>query len=189
MAKSRNNVVTHGLSGMVGGILVFRQYRSGTVVGNPPRRSSKVSEKQAAQRRRFQEASFYAQKVMAEKETEIAARYTEKAEKDKKGKTPYNVALADFLKAPDIELVDFSKYAGSAGDVIVVDATDDFEVVSVTVEIVNENGVVEEGEAAHSFGHRWIYTATQENGSMETTKITVSASDLPGNVTEQELSL
>jgi hypothetical protein len=97
--------------------------------------------------------------------------------------------VADFLNAPDIVNVDFSGYAGNAGDLILVDVTDDFAVKSVTVEIVYENGTVEEGEAVHSVGYRWIYTATQENSNMATSKITITASDLPGNVTESEMSL
>ena len=47
----------------------------------------------------------------------------------------------------------------------------------------------EDGEAVQGEGLQWIYTATQENGSMESTKIVISASDLPGNVTEEELNL
>jgi hypothetical protein len=48
------------------------------------------------------------------------------------------------MNAPDIVHVDLSGYAGSAGDVIPVDATDDFAVKSVTVKTVSGNGTVEE---------------------------------------------
>ncbi|MDR2467256.1 MAG: hypothetical protein LBD35_07675, partial [Prevotellaceae bacterium] len=54
---------------------------------------------------------------------------------------------------------------------------------------VGENGVAEEGEAAHSVGCRRIYTAARESGDMETAKITVSVSDLSGSVMEREQSL
>ena len=36
MAKQTNNVVTHGLSGKVGDLLVFRQRAGKTVVGKAP---------------------------------------------------------------------------------------------------------------------------------------------------------
>ena len=36
MAKQKNNVVTHGLSGNVGDLLIFRQTSTGTVVADMP---------------------------------------------------------------------------------------------------------------------------------------------------------
>jgi hypothetical protein len=46
-------------------------------------------------------------------------------------------------------------------------------------------GTVEEGEAVQN-GALWAYTTIADNNSVETSKITVSVSDLPGNLTEQE---
>jgi hypothetical protein len=184
MAKSKNNVVTYGLSGKVGDLLLFRQRHGQTVVAKIPKQSGKVSEKQLKQRHRFQQAVFYGK--MAINSPETAELYKTAATG---GKTPFNVAVADFMNAPDIVHVDLSGYAGGAGDVILVDATDDFAVKSVTVKIVNGNGTVEEGQADYTAGCRWTYTATQDNSDTATSKITVTASDLPGNVTESELSL
>ena len=184
MAKSKNNVVTYGLSGKIGDLLVFIQRHGQTIVSKVPQRSAEVSEKQLEQRRRFQQAVFYGKAAL--ETPEMAALYKAAA---KKGKTPFNVAVADFLNAPDIVHVDLSGYAGNVGDTILVDATDDFSVESVTVKIVNENGAVEEGAAVSGGGYRWIYTATQENNDTATSRITVAASDLPGNVTESELTL
>ena len=184
MAKSKNNVVTHGLSGKIGDLLVFRQRYGQTVVSKIPQQSAKSSDRQAAHRKRFQQAAFYGKAAIDSPET--ASLYKAAATK---GRTPFNVAVADFLNAPDIVHVDLSGYAGNVGDRIAVDATDDFAVVSVKVEIVNENGVVEEGEAVRDVGYRWIYTATQENNDTATSKITITASDLPGNLTEREVSL
>ena len=44
MAKSRNNVVTHGLSGLIGDLLVFRQRANETIVANRPKLSTKLPE-------------------------------------------------------------------------------------------------------------------------------------------------
>jgi hypothetical protein len=44
MAKSRNNVVTHGLSGLIGDLLVFRQRANKTIVANRPKLSAKLPE-------------------------------------------------------------------------------------------------------------------------------------------------
>ena len=183
MAKSKHNVVTHGLSGTVGDLLVFSQRHGQTVVSKVPQRSAQASERQLEQRNRFQQAVFYGKAAIASPET--ASLYKAAT---RRGLTPFNVAVADFLNAPDIRQVDLSEYAGNAGDKITVDATDDFAVESVTVKIVNENGVVEEGAATRGVGNRWTYTATQNNEDA-TSKITVSATDLPGNVTKSELPL
>ena len=103
-----------------------------------------------------------------------------------KGSTPFNVAVADFLNAPDIVRVYPSGYVG---DKILVDATDDFAVTSVTVKIVNENGTVEEGtpSTASATGE-----STPPRGRTTTPRHAKSSSrptDMPGNVTESESSL
>ena len=181
MAKSKNNVVTYGLSGKIGDLLIFRQKDGQTIVAKRPQQSGKVSDKQLEQRARFQQAIFYGKTAIESPET--LALYKAATTK---GLTPFNVAVADFLNAPDIVHVNLSGYAGNVGDKILVDATDDFAVTSVTVKIVNENGTVEEGQAEHGVGYRWTYTATQENTDTATSKIVVSATDMPGNVTESE---
>jgi hypothetical protein len=104
----------------------------------------------------------------------------------KKGQNPISVAVADFFNAPDIEHVDLSGYSGSVGEKITVNVTDDFTVKSVQVEIVNTYGIVEKGEATQTSDSLWSYVATCENNSIETTRIVVSASDLPGNLTKEE---
>ena len=184
MAKSRNNVVTYGLSGKVGDLLIFRQRDGQTIVSKVPQQSKSPSEKQIAQRKRFQQAVIYGKAAVDSPET--GAQYKAAA---KKGQIPLNVAVADFFNAPDIQQVDLSGYAGAAGNRILIHVTDDFAVTSVRVGIVNTNGTVEEGEAVQTVGAVWTYTATENNDSLASSRITVSASDLPGNVTLEELTL
>ena len=185
MAKSRNNVVTYGLSGKVGDLLVFRQLDGQTVVSKPPQHSGKVSDRQKAHRRRFQEAVFYAKEAIAT--PELAELYATGA---KKGKKPYTVAVADFLNAPDIDEVNLSAYHGAVGDTIQVNASDDFEVKNVTIKIVNASGAtLEEGVAVHKVGNWWTYTATTEVNDLAGSKIIVSAFDIPGNVTREESTI
>ncbi|MDR2563797.1 MAG: hypothetical protein LBC98_07625 [Prevotellaceae bacterium] len=181
MAISRNNVITFGLSGKVGDILVFRQKDGQTIVAKAPRQSGKLSEKQKEHRKRFQQAVIYAK--AATESSETAELY--KAVAAKRKQNPINVAVADFFNAPDIDHVDLSGYAGAAGELIIVGATDDFAVKSVHIKIVNADGTVEEGAAVQN-GARWHYTTIAENNSIETSKIVVSVSDIPGNLTEQE---
>ena len=59
MAKSVNNIVTHGLSGKVGNLLVFSQRKGKTIVSVAPKKSNKATDKQLALRTKFQEAVIY----------------------------------------------------------------------------------------------------------------------------------
>ena len=115
----------------------------------------------------------------------------EKAEYQEKStisKSEYNVAVADFMKAPDIDEIDITNYTGKVGDTIRVRAIDDFKVVQVQISIINADGtILEEGNAVlQDNGLDWIYTATQQNDNLDGDKIIVRASDKPGNITTEE---
>jgi hypothetical protein len=187
MAKQKGNVVTYGLSGKVGDLLVFRQRNGKTVVSKIPTMPKTVSEKQMDSRIRFQRATIYAKAAIVDPET--GELYAAGAKKQK-GKTAYNIAIADFFNAPNIDTVDLSDYNGAADETIRIVATDDFAVKSVHVSIINADGVtVEEGEAVHGAGNMWKYTTTQENGDVSGYKIEVDAYDLPGNIAHEEKSI
>jgi len=108
MAKQSNNVVTHGLSGKVGDLLVFSQRGGKTVVSKvPQKRKGGDSELQKEHKRKFQRAVLYAKSALTSPDLQEA--YGKSA---KKGQTAYNVAVADFFHAPDIHQVDVSNYTG-----------------------------------------------------------------------------
>ncbi|MDR1676536.1 MAG: hypothetical protein LBR86_08735 [Tannerella sp.] len=182
MAKQKGNVVTHGLSGTVGGMLVFRQWAGRTIVSKMPAVSGNVSETQLAHRRRFQRAILYSMGVMSD--PELAAAYGAKA---KPGRSARNVAVADYFHAPDIHEVDVTDYRGLPGDVIRIEVTDDFMVKEVKVVITRADGTpVEEGYATQEpVGYEWKYVATVENLTQEGDRIEVFASDLPGNISKK----
>ncbi|OBW43167.1 hypothetical protein AB670_00359 [Chryseobacterium sp. MOF25P] len=187
MAESKNNIVTYGLSGKVGDLLVFSQTNGKTVVSKTPKeRTGELSDKQKAHKLKFQKAVLYAKAVLndpAKKEL-----YDAKAD-NSIGMSTYNVAVADLLNAPDIEEINLSGYTGNPGDIIKIMATDDLGVVSVNVKIENEDGTfVEEGAAVNN-GAEWIYTATASNPDLAGDKITITASDTPANLTEETKTL
>ena len=184
MAKQKNNVVTHGLSGTVGGMLVFRQTATGTVVQSPPRVSGKSTDAQKAHRRKFQRAVLYGKAILAD--PALQQEYAAAAQR--KNQTPFNVAVADFLHAPDIELIDVSGYHGQPGDVIRIEATDDMMVKEVRVVISDyEGNVVEEGYAqSGALKFEWIYTVTVDNPNPAGDRIEAYASDIPGNISKAE---
>lgn len=187
MAQSKDNIITHGLSGKVGNILVFSQRNGKTFVGKVPKQKTKAdTPAQVAHKQKFQRATIYGKAAIANQVTKAA--YEADAEI---GESAFNVAVADFLQAPDIDSVDLSGYTGKVGEKIIILATDDFAVTSVTVNISNADGtLVEDGAAVLSAdGLDWVYTTTAVNASLAGDKITIEATDTPGNVTEKQTIL
>ena len=184
MAKQRKNVVTHGLSGKVGDLLIFRRTSTGTVVAKTPVVSDKVSDAQKAHRRKFQRAVIYGQAALVD----LALREGYEAAAQRKKRRPFNVAVADFLHAPDIETIDVSGYHRQPGDVIRIEATDDFMVKEVWMVISDHEGnVVEEGNAQPgTLNYEWTYTSTADNPNPTGDRIEVYASDIPGNSSKAE---
>jgi hypothetical protein len=187
MAKSKGNVITHGLSGKVGDLLVFRQTKGQTIVSKIPDVPKTVSEKQKQQRQRFRQAVIYAQTATVAPGTKEIYEGVAK----KRGSTSFNVAVADFLGVPEIKQVDLSNYAGQPDDIIKIEVVDDTMVKYVHVAIISTDGtVVEEGQAqADASGYVWTYTAVQINDAIAGGKIVVSVSDLPGNIVEESEEL
>ena len=184
MAESKNNVITHGLSGLVGDMIVFRSRNGKTIVSSKPKeRTGEPTEGQKAHQAKFQQAILYAKAAI--KDPATMQGYKDAA---KDGVMPYNVAVADFFHAPDIDRVDLSKYTGKIGEIITVKVTDDFKVKEVSVTILNADGTeVEKGNAVEKAGtNEWIFTAKKANASLDGDKIVVSASDIPGNISEKE---
>jgi hypothetical protein len=101
MAKSQKNVVTYGLSGKIGDLLVFRQVNGKTIVSKMPQAPTNASEKQKGQQQHFQQATIYAKTALGD--PSIKERY-EAAAKKKKGRAAYHIAVVDFFNAPTFTL-------------------------------------------------------------------------------------
>ncbi len=185
MARSRNNVVTHGLSGLIGDMLVFRQKANKTYVANKPRPSSKApTTVQMEIRERFKRATRYAKTAL--NDLVLKAQYLLSA---KPGQSAHNIAFVDYQKSPEFyEDMDLSTYTGAVGDTIMVSVIDDFRVKTVHVEIKAPGGaVLEEGFAVQNENELdWIYTTTADNSELLGTQIIFRAKDYPGNETVLE---
>lgn len=183
MAKVGDNIVTTGLSGKLGNLIVFRNRGGQTIVATAPKKQEEWSEAQKQHRLRFQEAVLYAKNSITDEVKKEAYKASAK-----EGETAYNVAVADFLNAPDINEVDISHYTGQPASYIQVRAVDDFNVAEVFVTVLNADGTqVEHGQATLQQGTTWWrYTATATNESVDGDKIIIRVSDTPGNLTEEE---
>ena len=69
----------------------------------------------------------------------------------------FNLAVSDYIKAPQIKAVNYAAYTGQVGDTISIRAIDDFKVDKVTVSIENSSEVeIENGTAVLSFNRARI---------------------------------
>jgi len=169
------------ISGMLGESVSVRKVGSRVVVKNrPPKKVGKPSEKQETAQEKFQDAAQYARQQVAVPESK--ALYTTGLTTKKR--TPYIVAMTDYLSAPKVRSIDPINYRGTVGDAIVVNAKDDFMVTKVKITITSAAGVlVEEGDAGPDTtkSNQWAYKATAANPTLTGTTIKAVAYDRPGN--------
>lgn len=181
--KVVDNDIVMGSSGKIGKMLVFRQVAGKTIIAKRGIRTAPYSGVQEEAQELFREGVFYAKAVS---DDPVRKQWYEAVAKP--GQTAYNLALADFCKAPVIKKVTLAEYIGQIGDPILIRAIDNFRVETVSVNILDANGEsVETGQATlQENGLDWLYTATVDNPILPGTIISVTATDLPGNKTTRE---
>jgi len=187
MPESKDNFVVHGLSGTFAGIGTFHK-RGGKTFLRKIRAKPSVpdSKEQLAVKKRFAEYIKYAKAAI--KDPEIKAAYARAA---KPGRTAFNRAVTDASNPPKIGKIDTANYHGHPGDHLIVEATDDFKVIAVQICIHHVNGhLIEQGDAIMQINTvDWLYTATVADEPFAGSKITATASDLPGNKTSLTVTL
>lgn len=186
MELQENDLIS-GSSGRFGKRLIYRQRGGKTIIAARPfKKKNPNTPLQQEVRGIFAEGILYAKAVIADEANK--AIYQAKV---KGNQTAFNLALADFCKAPQITKHNIAGYSGQAGDKISIRAVDDFKVEWVRLVIKDcADSTIEEGAAILSAnGADWIYTATVANPTLAGTKLIMSAADMPGNVTTQEVML
>lgn len=180
MARSTNNVVMQGISGTIGKMLVFRTNAADkTIVGRRPKRTKPPGPAQLEIMDRFTEAAYYAKNAI--KDPLLKEAYLAKA---KPGQSAYNIAFADYMKAPELRKVMADGYNGQIGDKLTFRVVDNFKLQSLSLRIFAQNGVLlEEGALSElDNGLDWEYVATVENATVVGTNLELSVKDTPGNV-------
>jgi hypothetical protein len=184
MARSINNNLTRGLSGMIGGQMVFRTWNGKTYLSNAPSKPRKQSKRQKENRMKFKEATAFAKSMMLDpvKKAEYKA-IADRLELP----NAYTAAITEYMRKPEIKEVDSSEYSGKENQEIKVDVRKkDFEVQEVEVVIVNKEGVViEAGKAAKDFGSGWVYKITAAVENTEGIQFLVRARERTGNFIEK----
>jgi hypothetical protein len=186
---SNNSLTTGKLSGTLGKELVFRDWDGKTVVAKAPKkRKGDPTSQQAETQEKFLIASRYARSVIKRENKDLANAY---AAVLRPRQNVYSRALEDFMSPPVVKSINTRTYKGAAGDLIVINALDDFRVASVRVEIYAANGtLLEEGNAEPSPDDiYWTYKATQANSPLAGSKIIAIATDVPRNEGTLEVTL
>ncbi len=187
MPESRNNFIVDGLSGTFAGIGTFHKRGRKTFRRKIPAKPSVTDTKeQLAIKKRFAEYIKYAKAAI--KDPEIKAAYARAA---KPGRTAFNRAVTDASHPPKIGKIDTANYRGQPGDHLLVEATDDFKVTAVQICIHHANGrLIEQGEAIMQINTvDWLYAVMVANEPFAGSKITATATDLPGNKTSLIVTL
>lgn len=187
MATTKNNVIVKGASGKFGRQIVFSQRAGKTIMSKPPLRTAPPTTKQKEQQTKFARAAAYAKNALLDPTLKEA--YTTEAKK-RQDVSPYNMAMTDYLRPPQITHVDYSAYTGDAsGEKIFIEAADAFKITTLKVKITAANSsTLEEGNAT-LVNSKWQYTTTATNTTLTGSKITLTATDRPGNTTTKEITL
>ncbi len=177
MAEIKKNLFLQGASGMLGKQLVYRTDNGKTIVSTRPIRTTEPSESQQKQMKRFKYASIFAKAAIADEV--LGPIYSEAAQRLEKFRSSYQLAVTDYLKAPEIGEISFD--TTTSGAPVLIEAFEDPQVSKVQVSILaDDDSIIESGEALlTSNGIQWEYVLPvdiPEGGKLE-----IKAYDIPGN--------
>ncbi len=177
MASVDLNPITERIRGAIGD-LVFKKFMGRVIIARKRKPDDRVpSPAELEVRERFKAAAGFARGIFADPVQK--ARYVDAAKAQ--GTLPFATAMSDFLYPPEVKAIDTTGYRGQVGDAILVTATDDFEVTSVTVTLRDAARVViEQGPAIKTDG-KWVYAATAVAPAGEPLTIEAEAKDRPGH--------
>lgn len=174
--------------GMFGKQVVFKERAGETFVSAPPEvdENRQPTAKQLTIQERFKNSIAYAKAAIQNAVTKAAYLLVAK-----RNQSAYNIAFRDGFNVPKVSGIISQGYQGRIGDVIVVQAKDDFKVTGVQVAIYTmDNELVEQGAAVpDASGLSWIYTATEDHIALDGSTIKATAKDVPGNEGSLELTL
>jgi hypothetical protein len=105
MPKIDNNPIMKGVSGMLGGVVVYRQFRGMTIMSNRPRKARVITPHQQAIKSRFLLAVEYAKKQIAD--PVLKAKY--EPGPDSEFTSAYIAAVADYLRTAKQNNIEMEK--------------------------------------------------------------------------------
>ena len=181
MTKARLHPSLLEFTGAMGD-MVFKKRGKKVYVSIKSQGTSDPSEAQLAQRKVFKKAVNYSKAAMADE----TARAFYEALAEVKETTARALCIGDYLNAPSLEELDFSRYKGNVGDPIKITTSDDVGVVEVNVKLNKIDGtLIEAGKAVEqgTGSGEWEYAATVAVPLGTDIFISAEAFDRPGHRT------
>ena len=177
MAKIELSPIFTQVRGRIGKF-VLRKNGEDTALGRMPTASLKApTAAQLEVHAQFRAAAAYAKRMLAD--PIHGPRYVAAAHA--KGMRTRAFAFRDFFKEPVVQQIDVSDYHGAIGQLIKVQAYDDFEVTGVHVAVLDgENAVIFQGPAVLT-NELWQLAAPVGIAVGEEVTIRATATDRPGH--------
>jgi hypothetical protein len=179
MAMLDPNTVIGILQGKIGDLVFVRAKNGKVIVRHRPVRSGHSTAGELAGQGLLAQANVYVRRIR--QEPDQYALYQRAGSLN--GKRACDLAKADFYHPPVINDVDLSGCAGNTGEVIRVEAVDDFGLTSVMLTISELDGsLVEHGAAIlEPSSSKWLYQAQVSVPSGQTLILHVTAADHAAN--------
>ncbi len=179
--------ISKNMQGTLGGQVYYRQINGKTFASAMPKPRKKVKWGQLPKANmKFLQASEYARRITRNPEWKAIYKGVATGMQ-----TAYSMAIADYMKPPQIGTVSLKMYRGKPGDKIWITVINTIRVEWVKLSIENADGItIEQGEAKPGRGpNHWIYTTTVRNPIVSGTSIHTAARDFPGNLATREIQL
>jgi hypothetical protein len=187
MALSKNNPLTKGLSGMLGGTVVFKIVNGKTIISNRPKKPTKESPLQKDNRNRFRMATDFAKSMM--KDPVKKAEYREKALE--LGLTnAYTAAITEYMRKSEIKEINVEEYKGKKGNVLKVEVIKKgFKVQEVEVLVSDAVGkVIQSGKCVET-NLIWEFTSLENIEYSGRYKVLARVLERTGNLYEKSIDL
>jgi hypothetical protein len=186
MAISKNNPLTHGASGMIGGTLVFRSWNGKTFMYNRPKKPTKESLVQKENRQKFKMASNFAKRMMQDP---LKKEEYKQLAKTMNLPNAYTTAVTEYMRKPEIHSVDLEGYSGGANQEITISASKKgFEIESVEVIVISDKGeVVEQGKATKNDRDKYSYSSKRFVPVSKSLQVLVRARERTGNYVDKKI--
>lgn len=179
MARVIPNPAAGSISGKIGNLVFVHRADGSVLVRKAPQPRSAFTAGELQSQHRFADAVAYIKRIKAT--PDVYGSYQHLAQETHQ--RACDLAMADFLNAPEIRDVDTSGFMGQPGNKLLIHASDHTGVQEVRVLITDLNGLpLEEGPAfLDDAPGRWVYSIQGRIVSEQFALIQITATDLAGN--------
>ena len=185
MALLDPNTLIGIINGKLGNLVFARTKDGRIIVRHRPVRTAEATGPELANQSRFTQALAYVTRIRPQPAEYAVYQAAAKL----KGNRACDLAHADFRHPPEIRDIDLRGYTGKPGDILRIQAVDDFEVSSVVLTLTDVEGVLLEYGAAvlDEASSRWHYVTQVPAPLSHIVATHITVSDRPANAVTKTL--